>query len=269
VEEYYKCLGASPKDTPQELRSKWLKKCREHHPDKGGDPAQFRAATHAYKMLTDASYQQEHKKVDLSDILTFNVRMPVSFEEAFFGKSLVFTWNRMELDQTLTPIQPADGKLEPLSITLVIPPGSMQGLRFSEAGKGLRLGEHVGDVQVQIIVRGHPKFKAQDLNILSEEKVPLEMLLRGGKIDVQTMFGIKELKIPPGTQPGEQLKIKHCGVNKKGAHLVTVLPIFPTGQDLKDKRTLSDLDIDWTVEEEKEDATPNEDLEMFNVFRKI
>ena len=81
MKQFYQTLECPPDSNPDDLRKAWRKKCREHHPDLGGDPQKFLEIMHAYKMLTDPSYQMRTTRQPIRD-LTFNVQTSINFLEA-------------------------------------------------------------------------------------------------------------------------------------------------------------------------------------------
>jgi len=53
--EYYDALGVSPNATDDEMKKAYRKKALRLHPDKGGDPEEFKELTHAYEVLSDSN----------------------------------------------------------------------------------------------------------------------------------------------------------------------------------------------------------------------
>ena len=264
---FFTILGVNERTTPEELKLAWRKKCLEHHPDQGGDPEVFKQIMHAYKMLTDLGYQNEFKKQDLSEILLFKLRIAVGFEKAFFGHSVFLNYNRVELHEKTLEILPVK-EVESVCIRVDIPAGSTGGFERIFPGLGLKCGNQLGQCHVQVLPARHPKYRVEAKDVFSEEGVPLEMMLRGGKIEVLTMWGLKTVRIPPGSQPGDRLVIKNAGVLKEGNHLVSITPIFPSGDDLRQKRSLKDLQIDWSEREDQQTKIDESLDNLFNQMRK-
>jgi DnaJ-class molecular chaperone len=262
--KFLKDLGLTPhrKYTADELKKAWKAKCKVHHPDKhqgkedlDEHEKKFVECTHAYKMLTDPAYrntrQIEERKKKGNPHLDLHVRMqvPISFEEAFFGTDFAVNFNRVEVDEAHKPIVQKD--LEVIAIIATIPPGSMQGHDYVATGKGLKKGEKVGNCILQFHPNPHPRFKVQEeRHIQTTESIPLSILLKGGKIEVQTMYGIQTLSVPAGTEPGTRLKISKCGVSKRGYHYVIVQTKFPNREELAADAEWNGLDINWDVKEE-------------------
>lgn len=53
--DFYKILGVPKTCTPTELKRAYRKQCLVHHPDKGGNEADFKALSEAYDVLSDES----------------------------------------------------------------------------------------------------------------------------------------------------------------------------------------------------------------------
>jgi DnaJ-class molecular chaperone len=101
---------------------------------------------------------------------------------------------------------------------VVIPPGVDSGsrLRFrGQGGPGTGKGP-AGDAYVELSVRPMAGFtrKGKDL----ETEVPVSFLeaIRGGEVEVPTVDGKVQLKIPPGVSSGNRLRVKGKGVATKG-----------------------------------------------------
>lgn len=53
AENYYEILGISKSSDENEIKKSYKKLCLQHHPDKGGDQAQFQKIQKAYEVLSD------------------------------------------------------------------------------------------------------------------------------------------------------------------------------------------------------------------------
>jgi len=127
-------------------------------------------------------------------------QMEISFRDAVLGS---------ERDLTL----PTGKKLH-----VVIPPGVDSGsrLRFrGQGGPGIGSAP-AGDAYVELSVKPLPGFTRKGNNI--ETEVPISFLeaLRGGEVDVPTVDGKVQLKIPAGVSSGSRLRVRGKGVAGKG-----------------------------------------------------
>ena len=246
ADEYLAELGLEPGKVhnAQQVKAAWRKKVSACHPDKGGDKGKFLAVMHSYKMLTDPSYQRE-ETVKPKPNLDIHFRIAISFEDAFFGRVVSFTFSRPTLGADFKPM--VQEREEIATVTFPCPPGKMQEYQVQHAGLGCKYGEEMGNALIIIVPRAHPVFRVEGLDGLSQERVPLDLMLKGGEFEVQTMYGLRTMKIPPGTAPHDKLAIPRVGVNKQGNHIVHLEPVYPTKDDLK-KPAWNGLHINWPRE---------------------
>ena len=94
-----------------------------------------------------------------------------------------------------------------------------------------------------------PTLSSGGRDVVTTEQIPLETLLRGGEVTVQTMYGLKTCWVSPGTQPGSRVPIRRCGVQQVGSHVVIVDPVFPSAEQLK-QGGWKGLDINWSNHQE-------------------
>lgn len=268
AKQYLSALGLNPskKYTTNELKDQWRAKCKEHHPDKGGDPNKFREVTHAFKMLTDPEYQVHEAKKRPERDLHIRMVVPVKFEDAFFGRTILLNFNRTRVKENLEPEEDQTNQIIE-SVKITIPPGSFDGHEEVFSGKGLIQGEHCGDCHIKIQVLRHAQFMAEGKDIISQIQIPMDLALKGGTLEVPTMYGLKTLKIPPGTQPGERLCVGDYGVNRAGKHYAIVDPVYPSKEELKSNKW-SGLGIHWE-EEEKAQKIFMEDNELEKIFETL
>lgn len=271
--KYFVELGFSPHDkppSPAEVKKRWKELCRKHHPDLGGDEKEFMRVMHAYEMLTNPEYRHKHiieeakrKNHNSFGDLNIRVHVPVAFDMAFFGQRVVVSYNRIEFDENLKPV--TDKPFDVVAETVDLPPGSVGGFEHIIAGGGHKMKESFGQAIVVFTPMPHAKFAVQGADVVSREAIPLETLLKGGKVDVMTMYGVQTLRVPPGTKPGTELSIKRCGVMKQGRHVVRAEALFPSQEELKTKEAWQGLGIDW-AEAEEEDKEADD---MRAVFAKL
>lgn len=104
------------------------------------------------------------------------------------------------------------------SLDVVIPKGVTHGSRIRLAGQGEKGsgGGPPGDLYLEVQVRKDPCFEieGQDLRI-TVDITPWDAAL-GGTVEVPVLGGSVTMKIPPGTQSGQVLRIKGKGLPGKG-----------------------------------------------------
>jgi len=102
----------------------------------------------------------------------------------------------------------------PARITLRIPPGVDTGSRLRSVGNGeagLRGGPS-GDLYVILHVQPHEIFQREGDDLLCEVPVSFVQAALGAEIDVPTLNGKANIRIPAGTQPGTVFRLKGKGV---------------------------------------------------------
>jgi len=144
-------------------------------------------------------------------------------------------------------------RVEPLEFR--IKPGTRDGQRIRLAGKGNAgtEGAPAGDLYLIIRVGHHKVFRrvADDIHI-TIPVTAMEAAL-GARIEVPTIDGDSphggraQLKIPPGTQTGQKLRMREKGVpsatqeGKRGDEIVEVKIVVPRVQDERSKEILREL----------------------------
>ena len=108
-----------------------------------------------------------------------------------------------------------DGKRQKSSkIKLRIPAGVEGGSRLRSQGNGEAgfRGGPTGDLYVFLNVKHHEIFSRDGDDLLCEIPVSFVQATLGAEIEVPTLEGRATIKIPTGTQPGTQLRLKGRGV---------------------------------------------------------
>jgi molecular chaperone DnaJ len=143
-------------------------------------------------------------------------------------------------------------KREPLEFR--IKAGTRDGQRIRLAGKGNAgtNGGPAGDLFLIIKAGTHPVFTRMGDDIYVTVPVTMTEAALGAKIDVPTIDtheggGRTQLKIPPGTQTGQKLRLREKGVpsaaheGKRGDEIVEVKVVVPKVQDERSKEILREL----------------------------
>jgi curved DNA-binding protein len=245
--DYYKILGIERSATQDDIKKAFRKLAHEYHPDKnkGNEEAskKFKEASEAYSVLGDENKRKQYDtfgqagagfnpgqnpfgqgfngfdfsqftqngqnfEFDLGDIfaeffggggrrprrgmnITYDVQ--ISFKESVFGLEKDITVNKEKL-------------------TVKIPPGieSGQGLRIQGKGEDGPGGR--GDLIVRVWVEKHETFRKEGYNLIMELPLKLTTALLGGMVEIETLEGQLEVKIPAGTTHNDILRVKNKGV---------------------------------------------------------
>jgi len=136
---------------------------------------------------------------------------------------------------------------EPLEVR--IKAGTRDGQRIRLSGKG-NAGSHggaAGDLYVIIRTEPHSVFRRDGDDIYLTVPVSSTEAALGAKIEVPTIDGRALLKIPPGTQSGQKLRLREKGVpsaTKEGARgdeIVEITVTVPMPRDERTKELLREL----------------------------
>jgi len=134
------------------------------------------------------------------------------------------------------------------SITVKIPAGIAEGQRIKLSGKGEagRRGVPPGDLLLEVSVLPDQTFTRHEDEILSAVTIPLTTAALSGQVEVATIDGAVQLKIPAGTVSGKVFILKGRGVphlrgRGRGDQRVTVQVEIPTRLSAKAKKLLSEL----------------------------
>jgi molecular chaperone DnaJ len=138
-------------------------------------------------------------------------------------------------------------RTEPLEIR--IKPGTRDGQRIRIAGKGNAgtRGGSTGDLYVIIRTGEHPLFRRDGDDIYLTVPVTVPEAALGAKIEVPTIDGRAQLKILPGTQSGQKLRLREKGVPSatkeggRGDEIVEVKVVVPVPRDEKTKELLREV----------------------------
>jgi len=109
---------------------------------------------------------------------------------------------------------------QPSKIKLRIPAGVDTNSRLRSSGNGaagLRGGPH-GDLYVILHVKPHEIFQRDGDDLLCEVPVSFVQAALGAEVEVPTLSGKAQIKIPPGTQPATMFRLKGRGVRNVQGH---------------------------------------------------
>ncbi len=134
-----------------------------------------------------------------------------------------------------------------IKLDIKIPAGIQTGQQIRIAGKGERgtNGGPNGDLYIEVLVNPHPTFQRDNNDI--RITVPISALdaTIGCTIDVPTVYGDVELKIPEGTQPNTKFRLKGKGVKtrngQQGDEYVEVTVEIPKKLSKKEKELYQQL----------------------------
>lgn len=120
------------------------------------------------------------------------------------------------------------------TLDVKVPAGVADGGKLRLRGQGGG-GDPAGDIILTIKVAPHPRLKREGNNILMSVPVTALEAVRGGAVDVPTPTGPVSLKLKPGSQNGQTLRLRGKGFAPAGSEpgdlLVTLDVRLPTAAD--------------------------------------
>jgi len=241
MSDYYQTLGVQKGATDDEIKRAFRKLAMKHHPDRGGDEAQFKKIQEAYATLSDPQKRAEYDNprpqmggfefnggpmpAGMEDIISqmfgganpffghgfrqprqqrnrdLNLETSISLEDAYLGKNLVAN------------IQLPSGKEQVLEIK--IPPGMNTGQRLRVSGVGDDYIPNMprGDIYVHIHVSPHPEFRREGDDLLKDISISVWEAMLGTEIKLKTLDNRElNVNIPAGTQPGTIMRLAGYGM---------------------------------------------------------
>ncbi len=100
------------------------------------------------------------------------------------------------------------------TLQVAIPAGVEDGTRIRLAGEGEAGGQGAppGDLYVHVAIRPHPIFERDSANLALRMPIRMSQAALGAEVEVPVIDGTKvKVKIPAGTQTGEQVRVRGKG----------------------------------------------------------
>jgi len=270
--DYYQVLGISKNSSQAEIKKAYRKLAIAYHPDKNKTKeaeAKFKEINQAYEVLADPKKKEAYDLYG-SDAFSqggFQGQGPFEgfgdqtragrygpftytyttseggeganfdfggfsdpfeiFEQFFGGGSPFGARQRRPVYSLLIDFMEAVGgttkkiSIEGKNQTIKIPAGVDDGSRI-----------RFGDYDVIIDVAKDPRFKREGSDIISEVEVPFYKAALGDTINVLTVDGQVNLRIPSGTQPDTVVRLRQRGIphlrgSGKGDHYVKIKVVIP------------------------------------------
>jgi curved DNA-binding protein len=143
----------------------------------------------------------------------YEVPVTVTLQQAYAGSEVSLNFVAPEYD--------ANGILRRSEHAFVarIPPGASDGQRLrvpGRGGKGIRGGRN-GDLYLEIHVQPHRLYRLSGHDLYVDLPLaPWEAVL-GASVDVPTLAGTVQLKVPAGTRSGQKLRLSKRGLPRPKA----------------------------------------------------
>ena len=135
-------------------------------------------------------------------------------------------------------------------VTVDIPAGIDNGMNLRLSGQGAEgdPGAPRGNLIVQVLVENDEYFHRDGVDVHTECPISLTQAVLGGTVDVRTLTGIVEMKIPKGTQVDSKLMLRGKGIphlhseGRKGNHIVHLKIEIPKKVSKRQEELLREFD---------------------------
>ena len=247
--DLYKTLGVNRNASETEIKKADKKQAMKHHPDKGGDSAQFQKLNEAYDTLKDPQKKSYYDRfgstpnANQSGNRSYEYRtddFPQDIGDVFnqfFGGGSPFGRRQQQPRKNRDIIIEAQIELEDVlkgkelvasyrltngreqSVNLSLPKGIANNstIKFPSLGDDLQKHLPRGDLLVRVKIRPHTKYSRDGVNLHCIERVNVFDLMLGTKHTITTLEGRNlAISIPKGTQPGTVLSISEQGLPTRG-----------------------------------------------------
>ena len=152
--------------------------------------------------------------------------------------------------RTLCRVCGGDGRVRRAeTIDVRIPAGVASGSRVRVPGRGNAGtgGAPPGDLYIITDVQQHPFFERRGDDLYTVVPITISEASLGAKIEVPTLDGRSLLRVPPGTNSGQRLRLRDKGVpsarnaNRRGDLYVELQVVVPKPVDERVRNLLKEL----------------------------
>lgn len=245
--DYYSILGVSRDAGNDEIKKAYRKLAKQYHPDinkTAGAEEKYKEINEAYEVLKDPDKRKKYDTLgmnwqngqdftpppgwqrmefggngggDFSDFFSMLFGNAGGFRDIFSGAHYQQPMKRdMEADLTLSLEDAVKGgtydlRLNNRTISVRLPKGITEGSQLTLKGKS----DGGGDIYVNIHLAPHKDFEVSGYDLTREVKVPVYDAVLGRDIRVGTLSGEVTVKMPPGIQDGQKLRLRNKGMPKR------------------------------------------------------
>lgn len=222
MKDYYSILGVSKTASEDEIKRAYRKKAMKHHPDRGGDQAQFQDINEAYSVLSDPARRSQYDNPQPENIFAnFGDANGFDFDTVFnmfgarFNHDRARHNTRIMLWISLRDVAMGGPRLVNTgmnNVEIEIPLGIEDGdsVRYS------KLGPSGSDLVVVFRIKQQPRWQRNRNDVIHDVDIDLWTAIIGGNVDVVTLTGKQiAVAVPPRTRPSSMLRLRNHGLPDK------------------------------------------------------
>ncbi len=277
MKDFYEVLGVSKSATAAEIKSAYRKLALQWHPDKNKSPeaeAKFKEINNAYSVLSDEKKRQMYDQVghqrynQTGGASGFGgsgfggQQGPFSYYSNMGGQDVNFDFGGVDPFDIFEQFFGGGGGRRQTRRNIY----EMQ-LTFDEAVKGVTKTAVIGgkerkikvpagvdsgsrirftDFDIQVRVQSHPFFKREGQDVYVEKTISFPQAALGDTVEVRTIDDSVKLKVRPGTQTNQAVRLKDKGIpypnsKQRGDQYVVFKVEIPEKLSGKAKKLIEEL----------------------------
>jgi curved DNA-binding protein len=255
---HYETLGVNHTTLPPEIKKAYKRLASKHHPDKGGDPEQFKKVQEAWDVLGNPQKKHEYDNPPVNPFQNMGGGQPGNFGDIFgdiFGNQSRRKPNpdtkhnvQLTIEDAYNGTQFAFKAPNGDEVSVTIPAGIRDGTRLKIKGKGVVLTDQYppGDVYLTIHLKFPTDWGRQNDDLYVKIEVDAVDAITGCEHTINHINGKKyKAKVPAGIQDGEHIKLKGLGMihpveSKIGSLYAIIQIVIPS---IKSEEILNLLNI--------------------------
>ena len=252
--DYYKILGVSPDAKTDEIRKAYRKLAKQYHPDinkEAGAEEKYKEINEAYEVLKDSDKRAKYDALGMNwkqgqdftpppgwgstgggyQHVEFGGNFSDFFQTLFggaggfgnfgdiFGQSTSYHQpmardSEAELTLKLSDVLKGGTyslRIGKRTLSVNLPKGITEGTKLTLRGKS----ETGGDLHLTIHIEPDAGYEISDYDLTREIRVPVYDAVLGKDLSVETLSGEVTVKMPPGIQDGQKLRLRGKGMPKR------------------------------------------------------
>jgi curved DNA-binding protein len=198
----------------------------------GGDFSDFFESVFggAHQQAGGSPFQQGRQQRRGADL---QLKLDISLEEAFNGGSKTIQFARA----------PGASEMKKLKITIPKGVSSGQKIRLGKQGQASPHGGEPGDLYLEMNIQPHRLFRLEERDVVLRLPLTPWEAAEGTNLKVPTLSGSVELKIKPGMQSGQKMRLKGKGMpgSTVGDQYVEIMIQTPPADDNAAKKFYQDM----------------------------
>ena len=256
--DYYEVLGVQKGASDDELKKAYRKLARKYHPDLNKDNPEaadkFKEVNEAYEVLSDKEKRAKYDQFGFAGVVTQTQRTPLGMFQT--QGACPNCRGTGKIIKKPCPKCGGQGRVRKTrKFKVNIPAGIDDGQSIQQRGQGNAgvNGGPAGDLFVTVAIRPHPIFTRNGPDVHVDIPISFAQAALGDTLQVPTIDGRIEYKIPEGTQTGTTFRMRGKGIQNvngrgRGDQYVRVNIEVPKNLSEKQKKLLREFEETSTDE---------------------